>query len=75
MKGISGRTGHFNVLYGVETIGIEAFAGCKRLSSITIPESVSEIRMLAFAHTNEILCVFEKNFGLMRRLPLTGFEG
>lgn len=47
-------TGHFDVPQGVEIIGIEAFAGCKGLSSVTIPESLSEIRMLAFAECKNL---------------------
>jgi len=54
-------TGHFNVPQGVVSIGIEAFAGCKGLSSVTIPESVSEIRMLAFAGCYNLLRIYNLN--------------
>jgi hypothetical protein len=41
--------GHFDVPQGVEIIGIEAFAGCKGLLSISSPDSMQKISMLAFA--------------------------
>jgi|GEM_PF-2414256 len=46
--------GHFDVAQGVETIGIEAFAGCKQLLSLSIPESVRKICMLAFAECKSL---------------------
>ncbi len=44
------HSGEFEISEGVETIGIEAFAGCKQLTSIIFSQSIVKIEMLAFAN-------------------------
>ena len=46
--------GEFEIPEGVETIGIEAFAGCKKLTAAILPTTLKEIKMLAFANCPEL---------------------
>ncbi len=46
--------GEFEIPEGVETIGIEAFAGCKKLTAAILPATLKEIKMLAFANCPEL---------------------
>ena len=51
----AGREGDVIVPDGIETIGGEAFAGCRKVKSLTIPPSVREMRK-AFASLYELSC-------------------
>lgn len=44
----AGKTGSYDVLSGVENIGPYAFSGCKGLTEITLPSSVTGIQAEAF---------------------------
>lgn len=50
----------FTIPNGVTSIGVEAFCGCRDLTSITIPNSVTEIGHLAFANCNSLKSVYCK---------------
>lgn len=54
-------SGDFEIPIGVETIGIEAFAGCKRLTAVIFPASLKEIKMLAFANCIELKSINAHN--------------
>lgn len=43
-------SGRLEIPEGTETVGIEAFAGCKALTSVILPQSLQKIEMLAFAN-------------------------
>lgn len=42
--------GEFEIPEEIETVGIEAFSGCKTVTSVIFPESLQKIQMLAFAN-------------------------
>ena len=46
--------GHYKILNGIKIIGSHAFAGCSRLESIIIPESVTGIGDCAFYGCSEL---------------------
>jgi len=46
--------GEFEIPKGIESVGIEAFAGCKALTSVIFPESIQKIEMLAFANCSTL---------------------
>ena len=51
----------FKVPDHINTIGAGAFYGCKELLKVDIPQSVSEIRMYAFAECEKLRVLFIKN--------------
>ena len=46
--------GEFEIPEGIETVGIDAFAGCKALTSVILPKSLQRIQMLAFANCTDL---------------------
>jgi predicted metal-binding protein len=47
-------SGEFEIPEGTETVGIEAFAGCKALTSVIFPKSLQKTQMLAFANCSAL---------------------
>ena len=56
-----GKTGHYEIPSTVNIIGSEAFAGCSRLTSVTIPDSVTRVSDLAFSDTGLKTVAIPKN--------------
>lgn len=48
----------YTVMEGVETIGKNAFGGCKNLKVIRLPESVTDIRPYAFASSKNLQGIY-----------------
>ena len=58
--------GDFIIPDTVRTIGIEAFAGCKALTSILIPSSVKTIGCYAFADCRELKAIYMQSNMLIK---------
>jgi hypothetical protein len=56
-------SGEFEIPEGTETLGIEAFAGSKELTSIIFPLSLKKIEMLAFANSNALRKISIAGYG------------
>ena len=57
----SGRTGHYDVPAGVQQIGVAAFYQRRGLISVTLPESLNEIKVNAFTECNNMTTVTSRS--------------